>query len=271
MAVAGVLPGVGRHLERLADAAGREHDGRCLEGDEATALAPVAEGAGHLVAVLEDLGDGAFHEHVDAEGDNTLLEGADHLQAGTVAHVGEPGVAVPAEVALGDQALARTVEEGAPLLQLEYAVGGLLRVQLRHPPVVEHLSAAHGVAEMHPPAVLGPLVAHGGGDPALGHDRVGLAEQGLADDGRARTGVVGGDGRTQTRAAGADDDDVVRMPFARCVWRVGAHRCPFGLGERRSVVEAEVGDPARRHGHDVGVRADDRDERRPSRTRRAGC
>ena len=60
-----------------------------------------------------------------------LLQGADHLQAGAVADVGEPGVAVAAEVALGDQAVLGAVEQCAPLLELPNPVGRLLRVQLR--------------------------------------------------------------------------------------------------------------------------------------------
>ena len=50
--------------------------------------------------------------------DRALLQGADHLQAGAVADVGEPGVAVAAEVALRDQAVVGAVEERAPVLEL---------------------------------------------------------------------------------------------------------------------------------------------------------
>ena len=46
VAVAGVLPGVRRHLERLADAAGGQHHRGRLEQDELAGLAPVAERAG---------------------------------------------------------------------------------------------------------------------------------------------------------------------------------------------------------------------------------
>ena len=106
-----------------------------------------------------------------------MLEGADHLQAGAVADVGEPGVAVAAEVALADQPVRRPVEERAPVLELHDPLGRLLGVELRHPPVVEHLPAAHGVAEVHLPVVLGVEVAHRRGRATLGHHRVRLAEQ----------------------------------------------------------------------------------------------
>ena len=47
------------------------------------------------------------------------------------------------------------------------------------------------------------------GDAALGHDRVGLAEQRLADERGLDALGRGLDGGAQAGAAGADDDDVV--------------------------------------------------------------
>ena len=140
-----------------------------------------------------------------------MLERADHLQPGAVADVGQPGVPVTAEVALEDAAVRRAVEQGAPLLELEHPLGGLLGVDLGHPPVVEQLAAAHRVAEVHLPVVLGVDVAEGGGDPAFGHHRVRLAEQRLAH--QRRPGALRGrlDRRPQAGAAGADDDDVERV------------------------------------------------------------
>ena len=139
VAVAGVLPRVRRHLERLADAAGGEHDGRRLEQDEAAGLAPVAERAGDPVAVLDQLGDRALVEDLDAglvvaefgvvlllQRDDLLLHGADDLQAGAVADVREPRVGVPAEVALADPAVLGAVEQRAVGLQLPHPVGRLL-------------------------------------------------------------------------------------------------------------------------------------------------
>ena len=113
-----------------------------------------------------------------------LLERADHLEAGAVADVREARVAVAAEVALEDAAVLRAVEERAPLLELVHAVGRLLRVDLRHAPVVEDLAAAHGVAEVDLPVVLRVDVAERRGDAALGHHRVRLAEERLADERR---------------------------------------------------------------------------------------
>ena len=44
--------------------------------------------------------------------------------------------------------------------------------------------------------------------PAFGHDGVGLAQQGLADEGGAQPPFLGLDGGPQPGATGADDDDV---------------------------------------------------------------
>ena len=62
--------------------------------------------------------DRAFHEDVDARRRRTVLQRADHLQAGAVADVRQPRVAVAAEVALQDAAVLRAVEERAPVLEL---------------------------------------------------------------------------------------------------------------------------------------------------------
>ena len=118
--------------------------------------------------------------------DAVVLERADHLEAGAVADVGEPRVAVAAEVALEDAPVLRAVEERAPVLELADAVGRLLRVELRHAPVVQELAAAHRVAEVDLPVVLRVDVAERRGDAALGHDRVRLAEERLADERRTR-------------------------------------------------------------------------------------
>ncbi len=226
MAVAGVLPGVGGGLEGLADAARGQDHGRGLQHEEPAGLAFVAEGPRDPLPLLQDPGDRALLEDLQAclvvpvllevlllEGDDLLLEGADQLQAGAVADVREAGVLVSAEVALGDLPVGRAVEERAPRLQLPDPVRGLLGVELRHPPLVEELPSAHGVAEVHLPVVALVDVAHGGGDPALRHHRMGLAEQGLADHGGTGAPLAGLDRGPQPRAPRADHDHVPLLPF----------------------------------------------------------
>jgi hypothetical protein len=144
-------------------------------------------------------------------GHGVLLERADHLEPCAVADVREPGVTVPAEVALEDASIGCAVEEGAPVLELPDALGRFLRVDLCHPPVVEELPAPHGVAEVHLPVVLGIHVAQGRSDAALRHHRVGFAEERLADERCSYTRRRRLDRGSEPRAAGPDDYDVVGM------------------------------------------------------------
>ncbi len=231
--VARVLPRIRRHLEGLADPAGGQHHGRRLQDEEAAGLALVAEGARDLAGPrggaarrrFQDAGDRALLENLQPgvvraefllvgllQRDDLLLEGTDQLQPRTVADVRQPRVFMAAEVALGDPAVGRTVEERAPGLQLPDPVGGLPGVEFGHPPVVEELAAAHGVAEVHLPVVALVDIAHAGRDTALGHHRMGLAEQGLADHGRAHTRLAGLDRGAQSGPAGAHHDHVPCLP-----------------------------------------------------------
>ena len=155
-----------------------------------------------------------------AERHHAILKRADHLEAGPVADVGESRVAVAAEVALQDAAVRGAVEHGAPGLQLTHAIGRLARVQLRHAPVVDVLPAPHRVGEVHRPVVTLVDVGERGGDAALGHHRMRLAEQRLADEGHRDARVGRRDGRAQAGAARTDDEDVVvEPPLSRHVVR----------------------------------------------------
>src|SRR5664280_606592 len=91
-------------------------------------------------------------------------------------------------------------------------------MELGHAPVVEHLAAPHGVAEVDLPVVLGLDVPEGGGDAALGHHRVGLAQQRLAHQGGAQPHGLRLDGRPQAGAAGTDDDDVEVVGLVLSHW-----------------------------------------------------
>ena len=141
--------------------------------------------------------------------DAVVLEAADHLEPRAVADVGEARVAVAAEVALVDQALFGAIEDRPPGLELVDAIGGLLSVQLGHAPLAEELAAAHRVAEVDLPAVALVGVGERGCRTTLGHDRVSLAEQRLADHAGVEALLGALDGRAQAGPAGSDDDDVV--------------------------------------------------------------
>ena len=207
--VPGRLPRVGGVQPALSHTAGGHHHRLGLEHHELPGGSPVADHPGDgPVGVMEESEDLDLHEHLDAVGHRLLLEGADHLEAGAVTDVGQAGEPVTSEVTLEDQAVLGPVEQGTPVLELAHPVGRLLGVELGHAPVVEHLAAAHGVTEVDLPAVLGVDVPEGGGHTALGHDRVGLAQQRFAHQRGAQSPGPRFDGRPQTGAAGADDDDV---------------------------------------------------------------
>jgi hypothetical protein len=76
---------------------------------------------------------------------------------------------VSAEVALEDSAILGAIEHRAPGFQLIDASGRFLRVQFSHAPVVDVLSAAHGVGEVDFPAISRIDIGQGRRDAALGH------------------------------------------------------------------------------------------------------
>src|SRR5262249_24072552 len=190
-----------------------------LEQHEPAALAPVAEGTAYPPAVSQQPLDVALHVHVDAFVDGVLLQCTNHFQTGAVADVGQARVAMAAEVALQNATVRGAVKQRPPVLQLEDKVRRFLGVQLGHAPVIEHLAAAHGVAEVHLPAVLWVDVSEGCGDAPFGHDGVGLPQQGLADQGGLYPLGRRLDGGAETGAASADDDDVVLVSLVL----VGSH------------------------------------------------
>ena len=126
VAVAGVLPGIRGHLVGLADAAGGQHHRGRLEQHELAGLAVVAERAGNLAVLQDQLGDGDLVEDPDPglvvaefglvlllQRHDLLLQRADDLQAGSVTDVGQPRIGVPTEVALADLAVLGAVEQRA--------------------------------------------------------------------------------------------------------------------------------------------------------------
>ena len=218
MAIAGAFPAIARDLVRLADATRRQDHGLRLEDEETAQLPRVSKGSRNPIAILEQADNGVFHEHIDALMDAMILQRADHLEAGAVADVGQAGIAMAAEVALQDLAIGSAVEDGAPGLQLPNARRRLLGVDLGHAPVVDILSAAHGVGEMDLPVVALVDIAQRGGHAALGHHRMRLAQQRLAHQANFDAGRGSFDGRSQSGTAGADDQDVmfVSLKFGHC-------------------------------------------------------
>ena len=260
VAVAGVLPGVARDLEGLADPAGGDDDGRRVNKNELTAGTPVGEHAAHAPIITlarhEDLGDRALGEDANAglvvtgallvcllQRDDLLLESTDHLEAGAIAHVRQPRIFVPPEIPLTDAAILRAIEQCTPGLEFPHALRSLLGMQLRHAVVVEELAAAHRVAEVHVPVVIGVDVRHRSGDAALGHHRVRLAEERLAHDSNRLAHLPGLDGRAQAGATGTDNDDVERVALhvSHDVSSSTSEQIPIGNDTGRYFAHIQVG------------------------------
>ena len=240
VAVAGAFPAVAGDLVGAPGAAGREDDRPGGEHLEPPALPLVADDARRASVAHQQRDDGEFHVDVDAAVDAVVLKRADQFEPGAIADVRETRIAVAAEVALEDPAVLGPIEHRAPGFELAHAIGRFLGVQLRHAPVVDVLAAAHRVGEVHFPAVAVVDVGERRGDAALGHDGVRLAEQRLADQPDLHAGRRGFDGRAQSGAARADDENVViRIAF----WLGSRHhedasarsvsRCPSSRDARR--------------------------------------
>ncbi len=234
MPVRRVLPGIRGDLVGLAHAARGQHDRLGAERDEASRLAPVSESAHDAAAIHQEPGHGALHVDFQALMDAVILQCADHLEAGAVSDVREPRRGMPAEVPLQDPSVLGAVEDRAPVLELADAVGGLLRVELGHAPVVEQLPAEHRVLEVDLPGIVGVHVRERRGHAPFRHHRVRFSEQGLAD--HADFGTLRGrlDGRAKTRAAGSDHQHVHVVGLEA----IGRHRsltsCQMPIERRRT-------------------------------------
>ena len=189
----------------------RDDDRLGSERDKSAVDPVVAEGANHPVAIFQQPGQCDLHVDLDAELDEAVLQAADHFQASAITDVAEPSIRVGAEGSLQNAAVGRPVEDRAVGLELVHTVWRLAGVQLRHPPVVDHLTAAHGVLEMHLPVVVRVDVAEGRGNPALGHHGVRLPEQRLADHGHPGARGRRLDGRAHAGTTGADHEYVRRQ------------------------------------------------------------
>ena len=176
-------------------------------------LAVVSAGSGDAVSVHQQAEHRALHVDFHAGVDAVILEGADHLEAGAVADVGQPGIPVSAEVSLQNSAVLGAVEERAPCLEFAHAFRRFFGVQFGHAPVVEVLAAAHRIGEMDAPAIAIVDVGQCCRDAAFGHDGVRFAEQRFADDSDLRAGGSGFDGGAQACSACSDHQYIVGEPL----------------------------------------------------------
>src|SRR5687767_7812918 len=104
--------------------------------------------------------------------DTVVLQRADHFKTCTVSHVRQTRIAMAAEVALENLAVAGSIEDGSPCLELTHACRSFPGVKFRHLPAVHVLTAAHGVGEVDFPVVSRIHRAQGSGNTAFSHYRV---------------------------------------------------------------------------------------------------
>src|ERR671937_1782436 len=114
MTVAGVFPTVARDFVGTPDPTSRKHDCFGAENFEAPALAFVAKRANGAAIFLQDRQNHVLHEHVDALMHTVILQSANHLKTGAIAHVGEPWIFVTAKVSLQNASVLRAIENCAP-------------------------------------------------------------------------------------------------------------------------------------------------------------
>ena len=116
---------------------------------------------------------------IDSLVNSVVLQSADHFQSGTIADVRQARIFMAAEIPLQNPAILGAIENRAPSLELAHSRRRFSGVQLRHPPIVDVLPAAHGVGEMDLPVVAVVNVGERGGDAAFRHHRVSFSEQTL--------------------------------------------------------------------------------------------
>src|SRR5262249_18709216 len=126
-----------------------------------------------------------------------------------VADVTQTFESVATECSLKDFAVAGAIKQSAPLLELTHTFWRLLRMNLRHAPVVQKLSTAHGVAKVGAPVVRLVHISHRCGDPAPGHTCVRLAQSRLANSATRRALAQRGNCCAQAGATRPDDQHIM--------------------------------------------------------------
>ena len=207
--IARVLPAIAGDLECAPNPAGGHHHRLSLPQMEVALFPVVPAGARNAPRVHQQAEHGALHVDLHAAVNAVVLQGADHLQAGAIANVSQPRILMAAEVPLQNAPVLGAVEECAPCLQFAHTFRRFLGVQLRHAPVVQVLSPAHGIGEMDPPIIAIVDIGQSCGNAALGHHGVRFAQQRLAD--HSNFGAVGSgfDRGAQTGPTRTDDQNVI--------------------------------------------------------------
>ena len=137
----------------------------------------VSERADASPRIHEQRQDRMFHMEIDSLMNAVILQRTDHLKTGAIPNVRQPGITMPAEIALQNAPVFRAIEHRTPRFELAHAIRSFLGVQFRHAPIVQILAAAHRVGEMNAPVIAIVDVAHRRGHAAFGHHCMRFAEQ----------------------------------------------------------------------------------------------
>src|SRR5437764_12451440 len=140
-----------------------------------------------------------------------ILESADHFETCAITHMRQPWIAMAAKIALQDAPTSSAIENCAPSLQISQTGRRLFGMQFSHTPTVKVLATAHGVGKMNAPGITIVDIGECGGDAALSHHRMGLAEQRLGDHRDFDTGRGGFCRSAQPGAACSNHQNVVLM------------------------------------------------------------
>src|SRR5215831_10226044 len=96
--------------------------------------------------------------------------------------MGKSRIFVAAKMSLQNSAVFCAIKNGAPSLELAHPIWRFLRVQFSHAPLIDILTAAHGIGEMHLPIVAFIDVAQRRCDSALRHYRVRFTQKRFTDE-----------------------------------------------------------------------------------------
>src|SRR5262245_5761835 len=86
------------------------------------------------------------------------------------------------EISLEDSPVFCAIKNGAPGFELAHSIGRFLRVQFSHAPLIDVLTPAHGVGEMHLPIIAFIDVGQRRCDSALRHHGVRLTQKRFANE-----------------------------------------------------------------------------------------
>ena len=234
---------------------------RGVEDDEAAGLAPVAEGAGDLaVLVLEQVGDRALHEDVDAELRPRAAAACGSSPGRCGRRRGRAGRTCGRRSRAGRSARRRCGRTARPSPRApctrsgaswacSWAIRQLLSI---FPPRMVSRKCTSQLSS-------GQRLPMAAAMPPSAITVCALPSSDLQTTAGARTGLVGGDRGPQTGAAGADHDDVVRVALHAALRRRRTSRCrSSGAGRHRVLSshpseEPRVVDRAGRQQVDVEV------------------